>query len=231
MNIKSLFQLIPDGVPAPIMRGPLAGNLWLTGAAAGEGKGLSVLINHAEPLMLQKAKSLARQGGVVFDVGANVGLYTLLFAHAKAAVYSFEPVPRNLSYLWRHLRWNRYPTDKIIACAVSGSDNFQLFDFGDNCAVGHLSADGAIPVATITLDTFCAKMRTFPDLVKIDVEGSEVDVLRGGTAIFTSRHPSILLSTHSEELTKTTHEILRSYGYRKFECLNTVDESEWLIEH
>jgi hypothetical protein len=143
---RILSKLFPTGTILPIISGPLKGYKWIVGAAAGEGKGLSTIFNLGEPEQFAMAKSLSPQNGIVFDIGANVGLYSLLFSKYSKQVYAFEPLPRNLKYLYEGIKNNNRSNVIIIPCAVSDRHEFLKFSEGDNCAIGKISEFGEYPV-------------------------------------------------------------------------------------
>lgn len=218
--------MIPTGLKIPVMSAPpLKGRKWIAGAAAGEGKGLSVILNREEPLALD----LLPKNSVVFDVGANVGLYTLLLAKQ---VYSFEPVPRNIEYLSRHIRINKISNVTIVPCAISDQTNLFAFEYGDNCVLGHISDAGNQPVVAISCDTFCDQFSCTPNLIKIDVEGAEISVLQGAKYILIKHKPVVFLSTHSDDLRKNCLEIMQEFGYNNISPINSENidtASEFLI--
>lgn len=217
-RIASMF--VPCGVAIPVIRGPLRGMKWIAGSAAGGGKGLSVILNLVEPEQLDIAKKLVPADGVCFDIGANVGLYTLLFAARCRQTFAFEPLPRNIRYLSKTLHVNKVNNVTIVPCAVSDSKGLSLFHEGVNCAMGKLSNIGKQPVATISCDEFVDIVGLMPDLIKIDVEGAELSVLNGSKNLLSCRKPVILLSTHGESLRDDCLELLRKVGYTQISSLN-----------
>lgn len=226
MPQRMLARLIPDGLALPVLHGPLKGARWLAGAAAGEGKGLSVVLGRAESAQLQMAAQLAGGVAVCFDIGANVGLYTLLFARAGARVVAFEPVPRNVAWLERTLRANRVTSATVVPWAMADRDGFDRFDSGANCAVGHLADHGRQPVAVTSVDQFVSRYGIVPDLIKIDVEGAEAQVLRGSRDTLARRHPSLLLSTHGDAARRDCLTLLRQAGYADVVPLDHRDEAQ-----
>lgn len=150
----------------------------------------------------------ALEPGMTFlDVGANLGIYSLVAAHKLAGngrVISFEPAPRECARLKLHFRWNGFhsPEARIERVAL-GADYgeqrfFEVRTGGDTSRNGlrvPQSKDGIREISTpvVTLDRYAAK-RGLPkiDFIKLDVEGGEMDVLRGapGTLL---RHRPVLL--------------------------------------
>ena len=136
-------------------------------------------------------KSSVRPGAIVLDVGANIGAYTVLFAQwtgASGRVIAFEPSPDSVLGLREHVRLNGVADRvEIVEAAVSSRDGSAAFDCAGASGANAIVADGtaiagAITVRTTTLDAFCDARRLRPSMIKIDVEGAELDVLRGGAA-------------------------------------------------
>lgn len=152
-------------------------------------------------------RAAVRPGAVVLDVGANVGAYTLLFAQwvgPAGRVFAFEPAPDTRAGLERHLALNGVADRvEIVAAAAAATEAlvpFAVDPFGGASSL-HVSpgATSVITVPAVTIDDFCAAKRITPDVVKIDVEGAELEVLRGGrrvvsreaAQVFVELHPSI----------------------------------------
>jgi FkbM family methyltransferase len=226
MSLGLLGRLLPSGLAVPVVAGPLRGRRWILGAAAGVGGGASVLVNRAERDQLSRAAALVRPEDICFDVGANVGLYTLLLAPRCRRVVAFEPVPRNLRYLHRHVELNRLENVTIAPLAVTDREGLASFAPGDNCAVGHVDESGTQPVATVSIDGFVAQYGLAPSFIKMDVEGAEVLVLRGAERTLTAHRPAIVYSIHGEEQRESCREILRSHGY----AVEPIDpaHAEWV---
>lgn len=215
-------RLVPADLALPVVRGPLRGTRWIAGAAAGEGKGLSVLVNGAEPEQLACAVAEVTSSDVCFDIGANVGLYTALFARRAREVVAFEPLARNVSYLHRLVALNRLERVRIVPLAVGERTGLGSFSAGRNVAEGRVSEGGTIPVGVVSLDDFVDRFGTVPTFMKIDVEGAEGDVLRGAKRLLSARHPRLLLSTHGDEVRDDCLALLRELGYSHVRALNAA---------
>ena len=227
-----LSKLVPSGMLVPVLRGPLRGVRWIAGSAVGPAKGLSVVLNLTEPEQLEMARKLAPSVGVCWDIGANVGLYTLLFSRYSMHVFAFEPLPRNIRYLVRTLEVNGVTNATIVPCAVSDSVGLSAFQEGANYAEGRLDSKGRQPVAVISGDAFASTYGVVPSLVKIDVEGGELSVLKGANKLLLNHKPTILLSTHGESRRVDCFSFLRSVGYSQFMPLNSDEihlASEFLV--
>jgi FkbM family methyltransferase len=151
-------------------------------------------------------RAAAGPGVVALDVGANVGAYSLLlgqWVRPGGRVYAFEPASGAFEGLVRHVALNGLndivvPVRTAVA-ASTGSASLAVDGVsGANRLVG--SGDGQ-RVETVTIDDFCARENVHPAFIKIDVEGAELDVLRGARetiracgdtlALFVEMHPTI----------------------------------------
>lgn len=143
-----------------------------------------------------------REGDVVFDVGANIGWYSLLLDRVLpegAEVYAFEPDPANFALLQENLRLNAarrvIPVNRALA-ETTGTET--LYRYAAKNQGRHsllpVNAGERVTVRTTTLDDF-AESRGLgdrvPRLIKIDVEGYEYFVLRGGEGVL-RRCPAVL---------------------------------------
>lgn len=139
-----------------------------------------------EPLATALFKRSLGEGKVVLDVGANVGYFTLLAANAVGArghVFAFEPAPGNVRMLKRNVEMNQYENVSCLALAVgecAGMRELTLSVFPDCNGFNQspiCSSIGSVSVECVALDDFLEGRK--PDVVKIDVEGAEVSVLKG----------------------------------------------------
>ncbi len=193
----------------PIFAGPLKGSHWLVATRS------NFFFGTYEPAQTKLFAELVKPGDVVYDIGAHFGYYTLLgskIAGRSGRVIAFEPSPSNLARLYRHIELNRCTNVKVLELAVSDHEGTAHFETRTGSGVGHLAADGPLEVKLTSLDAL--KDLPAPNVMKIDVEGAEVQVLRGMRAILGTAKPIIFLSLHGEELKNTCTEMLSSYGYR-----------------
>lgn len=127
------------------------------------------------------AAHLLRQGDVLADVGANVGAYALLGATAGAEVISLEPSPDTFRYLERNVRLNGL-SHRVSPLNVAAGQEEGVLPFTEGLGMeNHLCPIGpgatTVPVTVTTLDQ--ALQGRAPTLLKVDVEGSEAQVLAG----------------------------------------------------
>jgi FkbM family methyltransferase len=194
-----------------LVAGPLAGLRWFPAAsvpacAAGtyEPETQRALAQHLQP------------GDVMFDIGANVGFFTLFASRlvgAAGCVVSFEPLPASVAWLHRHVAENRTENVRVVEAAVSDGSGERRFAPAPSNAMGRLAAEGTLHVSVVTLDDFTVDGLRAPDLLKIDVEGEEVAVLRGATRLLERRRPTLVVATHGIDAYRGTLALLREYHY------------------
>lgn len=233
---KIVFGKLLPKVSYPVVCGPLRGARFILGALAGECGGASVYFDKVEPEQTGTFVRMVKKGHVVFDIGANAGYYTVLSARLagpQGRVIAFEPAVRNLAYLYRHVTLNRLTNVTIVPAACSHAMALAFFSQGPNCATGHLGAENerqGDPVVTVSVDDVAQQLDLLPDIVKIDVEGAEMNVLQGMQATLQKAKPAVLLSVHSEALRHQCLEYLKAFGYTSsaLDWKNT-DPKEFLL--
>jgi FkbM family methyltransferase len=214
-----LGRLLPR-LAYPVMRGPLQGARFKLGTLGGEAGGASVYFNMIEPEQTSVFVNTLKNGMVFFDIGANVGYYTILGARLvgpQGRVLAFEPAIRNLAHLYEHVLLNKATNVTIVSAACSDHMSLAFFSPGKNCAEGHLvegnDNSNTFPVPTISVDEVIRQLGVSPDVMKIDVEGAELSVLKGAEGTLYKSRPKLFLSTHSDILRVTCLEYLREHGY------------------
>ncbi len=222
--LRHFLVIIPPNTIVPIIQGPLRGKRWIIGASV-HGCWLGSYEFHKQHEFIQRVKP----GQTVYDIGANVGFYTLLASElvgSTGKVFAFEPLPRNLHYLVKHINLNHLSNVEVCDWAVGDYDGSQYFDPGSNPSMGHLADEGPIQVQLRTLDgLFDAPDFSPPDILKIDVEGAEDRVLNGARNILERYSPVLFIATHGQEQNRRCISILESLGYR-LESLTSLPLSE-----
>jgi len=213
--VGRLLRLPLDAVPASatvrVVSGPLRGAHWVRGAGIHK-----CWLGVYERTKAKAFAQWVQRGHVVFDVGANVGFYTLLAARRSGPtgrIAAFEPLPRNVGYLRRHVGLNRLENVEVVEAAVADTPGVMRFGTSRNFLEGHLDAGGELTVATITLDSFVADGFPLPDIVKIDVEGAERRVLHGARDVLAAAQPVIFLATHDDQVHGECCAFLEQHDY------------------
>lgn len=207
------LRLIPGRAVLPILQGALRGKKWIAGSG-----------NHGYWLGSYEMEKCARfaeavpAGGVVFDLGGNVGYYTLISAvraGPRGRVFVFEPLPRNLDFLRRHLALNRIENVTVMDAAVADRSGTVRFAEDASTSKGRIGEGGALEVKSISLDDWIEKgLLPAPNLLKIDIEGAELLALQGARRMLAAGHPPIFLSTHSGKVHSECLVFLESLRYR-----------------
>lgn len=144
-----------------------------------------------EPEQVSLWMKLARQAEVIFDVGANVGVYALAAAAANpaATVHAFEPTPELAARLGVNIGLNQFERITVNATAVGQQSGEIYLHFsggkdGTNEGMNYVSptarhsSDQLVPL--VSLDDYCQRQGIERvDLIKVDIEGAEYHALRG----------------------------------------------------
>jgi len=170
---------------------------------------------------------------VTYDIGAHAGFYTLLFSHLvgrDGRVCAFEPLPRNQMFLREHIELNKLDCVENFEVALSNQSGEHRFQPGNISTNGKLSSSGSMTVQTERLDTLVAdETLPPPNFMKIDVEGAERQVLEGAEETLRDHHPTILLSTHGDEVHRTCLDALRDLDYDLEGLKGPVENSSQLL--
>ena len=128
-------------------------------------------------------RRLLEGGGVFFDIGANIGSYTLVASESdRALVFAFEPHPVTFHYLSQNVELNRRGNVILLNIALGDHDGQARLTDEAGSATNHIAteaATAAIPVICRRIDSYCDEHGVTPAIVKIDVEGFEYGVLEG----------------------------------------------------
>ncbi|MDD2822973.1 MAG: FkbM family methyltransferase [Candidatus Daviesbacteria bacterium] len=129
-----------------------------------------------------------KKDDVFVDVGANIGAYSLLASSKikKGKIFAFEPSKKAALYLRENIKLNHLENlVTVIESVVSDKDGFEKFTVGRHSEVDRIkspetSTQSVRTIASTTLDKFLKSKRiTYIDMVKIDVEGAELKILKG----------------------------------------------------
>lgn len=199
------------------------------------------------PVQQALAKSL-KPGDVFYDIGANIGFFTVIGAKLVAPsgqVYAFEPVPENAALVRQNARVNHFSTVTVLEKAVShsrGAEELLLAHHpgGATLATAGKPPDlkGAMTVDLVSIDALVAEQVIKPPtVVKIDVEGAEIDVLCGMIQTIQDYKPKILYEIDDENeasLMRKSYEVeafVQAFGYQ----IETLEESYpgagWHVKH
>jgi hypothetical protein len=157
-------------------------------------------------------RAFVRPGAICYDIGAAEGYYAVCCAKLSSPngqVIAFEPDPVAFSLLQQAVGAN------------AGLSPIQTVN----------SYVGAVPnqqTTIVTIDSLVFEQGfPSPDFLKVDVEGGELDVLRGGERVFSSRSPQAIIEVHSLELEQQCQEWLRRHDYE----VTVVSQRRFLPEY
>lgn len=186
-------------------------------------------------------------GKIAFDIGANVGCYSMLFGQwvgEGGKVFAFEPSPATFEGLEQHITLNRLgAVVRTVQAAVSDSSATADFLMLDNQGTSRLASGSGtagpgqvVRVPTVTVDEFCEREDVSPDLIKVDVEGFELSVLQGARetirragerlSLFVEMHPTIWA-----EMGMSKDDLISELEFQGLEA-ETLDGSDemWAVE-
>lgn len=154
---------------------------------------------------IQCAMDVARNGDVLFDVGASAGAYTILFSKLvgpKGLICAFEPDPKAFDFLQDNIRMNRLRNVRAENIALTDSAGTVTF-LAPRLGEGNSSSVYAeswwkkrFTARATTIDLYCRLNRIQPRGLKIDVEGAECSVINGALEVLEKCHPWLLLEFH-----------------------------------
>lgn len=194
-------------------------------------------------------KHLVKPGAVMLDVGANIGYFSLLCAKwmgGEGVVHSFEPFPSTVARFERNLDLNPSLRGMVRIHKLALSDFIGTAGMSEpnsgNSGCNYLSSEAAGAVNVTTLDSFVESQPLQRiDLIKIDVEGSEVALLHGAERSIERFRPVLMVEVNPFTLGKfgkTAADLVRligGYGYamyratrigrlKVFDCLPSIGE-------
>lgn len=210
--VVTALDLLPPSDTLPILTGPLKGARWIVGASV-----RSCLLGSFEAELQKTFTDVVKPGDVVFDIGANVGFFTLLSASLvgpAGSVVAFEPLPEAAAYLHRHLVLNDITNVRVVGAAVSDRSGQGSFFVAQHNSLGRLAHDGRLSVDVVTIDEWLKRgIVPPPNSLKIDVEGGEDAVLRGARDLLSRHRPTVLLATHGYDRHEYCCTFLQNLGY------------------
>lgn len=184
---------------------------------------------------IQFLVSLDLKNKIIYDIGANVGMFSLFFAKSvqpKGKIFSFEPNPIAHQDLIRNIELNNLTNIRTFQLGVGKSEyKDQLIFDSNSTGIGSLNKKiqanlfvsdsiNKVEIDIISIDYIISKKGLlFPDLIKIDVEGLEFDVLNGMKNTLHEKKPKLFVEIHGESFEDKETNIfkivnfLKNYGY------------------
>ena len=186
-----------------------------------------------------------KRGDVFYDIGANVGFFSIIASRlvgADGSVYAFEPVAVNVACIQRNVRANQLSNVTVIQKAIaatSGMVDIHLTGHPGGATLTSAGHPGDTYATTRVESAFIDELLDYnqiapPDMVKIDVEGAEIDVLRGMARALAKFHPVVVFEIDDMDPERLAHkreactDILRGFGYSIQLLDNSYDHT---VEH
>lgn len=164
-----------------------------------------------EPIATGHILSILNEDDVVLEVGANIGYYALIEARICKKIYAVEPHPENLERLTRNIKLNQFDNVIVKQGAFGEKDGTIPLYCSDlsnwhSCKDVPNSKSNFVEVECFTIDSF-SKENEIPTFIKMDVEGYELEVLRGAKEtlkeinhLFLELHGTILKQSELNEI-------------------------------
>jgi FkbM family methyltransferase len=169
------------------------------------------------------------------DIGANIGNHTIYFSDYFSSVYSFEPNPQTFDLLSFNLKTvdNCFPFNVGLGDAAG---IFELYENKGNMGASSIKHDydvgsGRVKIQVKKLDDIEAELGNV-SFIKLDVEGFEYNVIRGGLSLIRRHRPIIVLEqTESSFVDGSTESIdlLKENGYRFCWCQAALFDRSWIV--
>ncbi len=176
-----------------------------------------------EKELMQTVSSILREGDTVYDVGAHIGYLSVFFAGltgSSGMVHCFELMSETAEILKKSIELNKF-TNCLIHTVGLGNSSTQIevpigdtfmgaLDRGFNLGAGN----NVESCRVVRLDDYREENAIdLPALIKIDIEGGEVEALRGAEQTIRKSNPLIIVEFHDLSLIENGVEFLNSFGY------------------
>lgn len=180
-----------------------------------------------ESVIMEELARLIKKGWVAYDVGANIGQYTLRLSRlvgSKGKVYSIEANPLCVYFLRANLQMNNQSNVEILPVALLHDSLTTEFTINySNLGLGvtqssHLYSGKAghnIMVWSLPFDQLVERFNLrLPDFIKIDIEGAEGKAIAGMRGVLQKKKPLFLIEVHGREAAEETFRGLDPFHYR-----------------
>lgn len=178
-------------------------------------------------LLIGLLNSVNSKQKVVWDIGANIGVHTTAFSKHSTFVCSWEANPQNFKLLRMNTQGKLAPNVKVHNVAISNGkkDTIQIQDFDQSKSSnkGELSIveKGGVEISARSIDSYMMNY-PLPSLIKIDVEGHELEVLQGALVMLKTVKPILYFETADKGSYAEHIKFLKDLDYRMwwFACPN-----------
>jgi FkbM family methyltransferase len=195
---------------------------------------------HDERYEIKHLRKIIKEGDICWDIGANIGFYTCLFASLvgeKGMVVSFEPSSKCMEFLKDNVSMNRFENVVMIKKAIGDSkEDKKLFYNSKDLAEGtaslkHSDKKREFEIVEVeAIDNLFAALPG-PDFIKIDVEGYQMELFQGAKKFFRNHTPIVMIEVEHDSNAREISNYIRNLGYDRiyefrkygvFECEDIV---------
>lgn len=188
----------------------------------------SLLYGTFELKELEFVQKYLRPSDLALDIGANVGLYSVLMGvtvGGAGRVFAFEPSPANVLRLRENLQRNHLESAQVFPCALGEQDGHLALHLAQDPAYpslvqveSGLSSGAYITVEVCRLDGVWEKLgRPMVAFAKIDVEGAEMAVIQGAPNFLRACKPTLLIEANSVKQLEHIDQLLKPLGYESLQ--------------
>ena len=189
-----------------------------------------------------------KSGDVFYDIGANVGFFSIIAAKLvgdTGKVYAFEPGKENAQSIRHNAQLNSFSQIEVIEKAVSntsGEGQLLLAEYSGGHALATADAPpdlaGEVTVDLVSIDDLIAQNKIEPpNFVKVDVEGAELDVLKGMRETIKTHKPTIIYEVDDGDRTgyerkyRELANFFESLNYQVTQTEDSYDAIDWCVGH
>lgn len=203
----------------------------------GEGIHKDLIIHKIrEPDCVKIIKNIVDKNDVIYDIGANIGYYSLIFSKKAKKIYAIEPYEENLKYLKKNIKLNNKNNIHIKKIAFSSKKGKKPFYISEKCNWCSMNKNvpylkKKIKIDVDTLDNF-SKKNKYPTFLRMDLEGHEYEVLyEGGKGTIKKYKPKIFLELHPTVMSKNkTLRLLKFLKNQNYDINHILcDEKDFLL--
>ena len=193
-----------------------------------------------EPVLSAAIVRIARAANAFADIGAHLGYFSCLAgaANPHLKIFTFEMDQRLSNRIAVNAAMNDLRRIEVVPKAVSDRATTVYYparreDPGLQMTDAPPPEQDVAACDAVTLDDFFRERRPVPDFMKIDVEGAEMKVLRGGENLLREHLPTLFLEIHPQKLLRIgssaeeVHDLLRDIGYKMFGLRSRIDQNKF----
>ncbi len=210
--LRMPLKVIPRNAVLPILQGPGRGLKWIV-HSYNHGCWLGSY-DFEKQIVL---KEIVRPGDVVYDIGAHVGYFSIIFGKlvgATGAVYAFEPVKENYEFILQHIALNKLANVKATNAGIAASSGTACFVTANHTATYHRTDSGSVQVPVYNLEEYARDNGLpAPNVIKMDIEGEEMYVIPSILDFVIRSRTKLLISTHNNGSAGVLGKLLADNGY------------------